>query len=92
MSTRDAALEFIRAYLTANDGVSPTFREIMDAIGSKSLGHVASIMKALEADKKIVRLKHKNRAILVLQRDVHLPEIGPTPAAVRRHCPTGKIR
>jgi len=59
-------LAFIGAYVRENDGVSPTFAEIMEAVGIGSKGEVHRMVSALEVRGHIRRLYHRARAIEVL--------------------------
>ena len=51
--SRAAVLDFIIAYKRANDGLSPTIREIGDACNIPSISTVAYILTALQLTGKI---------------------------------------
>ncbi|CAN7171546.1 LexA family protein [Brevundimonas sp. LjRoot202] len=59
-------LAFLKSYTAENGGVSPTVREIMDAIDLASSAGVQRLLKALEERGLIRRLRQRARAIEVL--------------------------
>ena len=61
-------LRFIIEYVEENDGVSPCFDEIGDAIGLRSKSGIHRLLSALEDRGFISRLKHKYRGITPLKR------------------------
>lgn len=61
-----AVLDFIREYITANE-TSPTYAEIMAAVGISSKSRVNQIMDGLQDRGRIRRLKGRSRAIEVLE-------------------------
>jgi len=99
-------LRFIAAYQFANDGISPSYRECLAAIGhtgsSKSTIHW--LMTALEERGHIRRLRGRARAIRIL-RDVPvstapdgtplifipIPPAGRRPAHVETAAPANRI-
>lgn len=62
-------LRFITDYQGKNDGVSPSFDEMMGALGIKSKSNVHHILEQLEKRSAIVRLKNCKRAIHIVGSD-----------------------
>jgi len=60
-----AALAFIRRYHSQN-GMSPSMREVGNAIGVKSMSLVRFYLDGLEKDGKIRRVKFLARGIVLL--------------------------
>ena len=61
-------LDIIKAF-TSEHGIAPSQREIRDALKLKSLGHVSSLLSALQERGYIERLPGKGRAIRLLTSD-----------------------
>lgn len=61
--------EFIKGRLTTT-GICPSYREMADALGLCSKGHVARIVRQLIRDGHLIRSEHK------AQRALHLPVPG----------------
>jgi len=61
-------LDIIKAF-TLENGIAPSLREIRDALKLKSLGHVSSLLSALQERGYIERLPGKGRAIRLLTSD-----------------------
>jgi len=61
-------LDIIKAF-TVEHGIAPSLREIRDALKLKSLGHVSSLLSALQERGYIERLPGKGRAIRLLTSD-----------------------
>ena len=60
-------LDFIRLYVKENE-MSPTFREMIKALNSKSVSNIGRMLKALAEEGKITRrIPAKPRSIKVLQ-------------------------
>ena len=59
----------IIAYQAAHNGVSPSRRELADAIGT-SAGHVNHLLDAMEERGSVRRCRHRVRAIEVLPETV----------------------
>ena len=70
------ALAFIRAYQAERGGVSPSVREIMAAIGSKSSSECQRVLRDLEARGKIRVTPYRWRAIEVVRPSRRLPFMG----------------
>lgn len=66
-------LTFVADYTRQSGGVSPSFAEMMTALGYKSKAHVHHLLTQLEARGFIRRLSGKARAIEVLK----LPNLNP---------------
>lgn len=61
-------LDFIKAYLAASDGVSPSYQEMCDGIGLKSKGGIHRLVLGLVVHGYITRIPGFNRSIkLVVQ-------------------------
>lgn len=74
IARQDVLLRFIAGYQQAHDGISPTLRQCGAALGTRSAGAVHSLLTALERAGRIRRLKHKARAIELL-------DVPPVPTA-----------
>ncbi len=61
---RDAVLSYIIAYKTANDGNSPTIREIMTGCRVSSSSMVFYILRDLQDARKI-RMQEGSRGIII---------------------------
>lgn len=61
------ALAFILRYKAEHDGLSPTVREIAEAMGATSTGQIARFLDALEQRGHITRSKHLPRSITVIE-------------------------
>lgn len=61
-----ATLDFIRAYQAANGGVSPSYSEIMPAIGVNSVSGVHRIIGELKERGRIETLPRQARSITIL--------------------------
>ncbi len=64
--TRGRIMKFIIAYKIANDGNSPTSRQIADATGCASTSVVHFHLRALEHQNKIKVIRHSSRQIEVI--------------------------
>ena len=62
---REDVLAYITAYKTANDGNSPTIREIMSGCNVSSTSLVSYILRDLQDDGKI-RVMQGSRGIMVV--------------------------
>lgn len=60
-------LNFIRGYIRANDGVAPSFLEMSDALGLTSKSGVHRLLRCLEEQGYITRLRHRARAIELVE-------------------------
>lgn len=60
-------LAFIRRYQAVHEGASPSFTEMMGAVGVTSKSAVHRLLAGLEDRKQIIRTKYKSRAIRILQ-------------------------
>lgn len=75
MTPRESELvSYIRSYIAMNDGVSPTFREMAEAIGVKSPSGVARMVGQLVRDGRLKRRAHAFRGIELVD-DRHRPSI-----------------
>lgn len=61
----DAALEFIRGYIS-DKGYAPNFVEIMEAVGETSKAGITRVINRLTAEQKISRVPGVARSITVL--------------------------
>ncbi len=66
-----ATLELIEERIV-NTGISPTYREIRDALGILSTGQVHRIVSQLEERGFVTRLPHHARALKVIKPQTHL--------------------
>lgn len=67
LTKRQAAiLRFVAGYQEAMGGISPSFREMAAASGTRSTGYLQEAMKALEERGHICRLPNRARAIDIL--------------------------
>lgn len=72
MSTTHAQAEllaFIARYQEENNGVSPSYEEMMEGLGSTSKSGIHRMLCALEGRKRIRRMFAKSRAIEILPED-----------------------
>lgn len=58
--------DFLRGYVAESGGVSPTFREIQEALALKSKSQVNRLLNNMEARGRISRIKRHHRAITVI--------------------------
>lgn len=65
-------LEYIRRYQAVNRGVSPSFREMMEAMGVASLGCISRHLDALEAQGLLRRDRSGVRAIHLTPKSADL--------------------
>lgn len=72
-------LTYIVDYTAINDGLSPSFDDMKDALGLKSKSGIHRLIEALQERGFIKRLPHRARAIEVLR---HPGQANP------RRCPT----
>lgn len=61
-------LVFISSYQAGRGGISPTLREMQAAMGLASRSSAHRLLTQLEGRGRIRRLRHRARAITVLQR------------------------
>ena len=66
-------LDFLAAYIKAH-GVSPTFRDVMLALGFKSTAAVACILQALEGKGYISRTRQQRRGLRLLFSPADTPD------------------
>ena len=59
-------LRFIAGYMEASDGVAPSFREMMPAVGVTSTNGIYQLLDGLEERGLIRRLPFKHRAIQIV--------------------------
>ena len=57
---------YLWGYAHQHEGMSPTFREIQQAMALKSKAQVTRLLENLEARGRIYRMKHHHRAIQVI--------------------------
>ena len=75
-------LTFIDTHLKENDGVSPSFDEMKDAMGLKSKSGIHRLITGLEERGHIRRFPHRARAIQVLiteefgEKFIHQTDLG----------------
>lgn len=81
------AYDFIRQYITENDGVSPSFREIMRGVGLKSVGHIAEIMDTLERARLLRRTRGRRRAIELAEANKLIPIFDADTLALKGYLP-----
>ena len=81
VNVREHILISIINYIEQHDGRSPTLREIGEAVGIKSLGHISYHIKSLEEDGYIQRDGHKSRSITVLKNLRGLSPVNPVAIA-----------
>lgn len=68
LTSRQAdCLRFLTRYMRENDGVSPAFSEILEALGVSSKSAAHRLLTGLEERGYIRRLPHRARAIDVLR-------------------------
>src|SRR3546814_19220337 len=73
-------LAYIDAYQQASGGVSPSFAEIRDRLGLEARSGVFRLVDALEERGHIRRLRHRARAIEVIDpQPVSLPSLNGEP-------------
>jgi len=60
-------LLFIQEYLDDSGGVAPSFTDIIAALGLRSKSHAHKLLKALEAQGHIRRLRNRARALEVVK-------------------------
>ena len=60
------ALDFIKNYTLANDGISPSFEEIKQGIGLKSKSGVHRIVNGLADRGVLTYIRHHSRSIVIL--------------------------
>lgn len=63
-------LAFIQNFQIVNDGVSPSFDEMADAVGLKSKSGVHRLLSALEERGQIARLRARPRAIQIIPDNI----------------------
>jgi SOS-response transcriptional repressor LexA len=63
-------LEFIGAYQDSRGGVSPSYREIADAVGFSSISRVHEVMECLAERGAIEKLDGKSRSVKILGGDI----------------------
>ena len=61
------ALAYIVEYQSSHGGVSPSYDDMMAAVGLKSKGHLHAVMSQLESRGFVRRLYKRSRAIEVLR-------------------------
>ena len=61
----EAILQFVIAYKQEHDGISPTIREISDALGLNSTSLVKFYLERLEEGGKIQMVANSSRGIMV---------------------------
>jgi repressor LexA len=59
-------LVFIKEYMEKNEGVAPSFDEMKDGAGLASKAGIYRLLTALEERGRIMRIKGRARAIMVL--------------------------
>lgn len=81
MTTRQLeTLRYIDAYQQASGGISPSFVEIIDRLGLTAKSGVFRLVNALEERGHIRRLRHRARAIEVIDpQPVSLPSLNGDP-------------
>ena len=67
-------LDYIEYYLDLNNGVSPSFEQMKDAIGLRSKNGIHRLINALEERGAIIRMKH-------CARTIRIPKVGDLQAA-----------
>lgn len=69
-------LEFISGYVASNGGVGPSFEDMQGAMGFGSKSSVHRLLQGLEERGMIRRLRHRSRAIEVLNGKHRCPHCG----------------
>lgn len=82
-NVRERILISIIKYIEKYEGRSPTFREIGNELGIKSLGYIAYHLKLLEENDFIQRDGHRSRSIKVL-KDWYGSSLSPVAAGPKR--------
>jgi len=59
-------LDFIKSYWDAN-GYAPSYREIMDGVGMKSMAHISGMIRQLSERGFIVKMPGRARSIRVTE-------------------------
>ena len=62
-ATADDVLRYVRGYLEAHDGISPSFQNICDALGINSKCKISRKLDALERAGALRRLRGRGRAM-----------------------------
>ncbi|WP_165909516.1 LexA family transcriptional regulator [Shinella sp. JR1-6] len=60
-------MHFIMAYRNESGGISPSYAEIMDAIGVRSKSTVNRLLNGLEERGRIIRMPNRARTIQVIE-------------------------
>jgi SOS-response transcriptional repressor LexA len=85
--TREDVLKFICRYKRLHDGVAPTYREIMEAVGITSTSVVKYHLSLLEMEGRIVQGDGSARAIEVVGGQWCPPSAGTLAGAETRLAP-----
>lgn len=59
-------LAYLKSYMDENQGISPSFDEMRDALGLKSKSGIHRLIAALEERGKIARIPMRSRCIRIL--------------------------
>lgn len=66
-ATADDVLRYVAGYLEARDGVSPSYKDICDALGVSSNSVIDRSMSEIEAAGKLLRRKRRKRAVEIIK-------------------------
>lgn len=62
-------LDYIKLYIDRTGGIAPSFEEMRQAINMGSKAGISALLTSLEQRGKIVRIRHRDRAIRILPDD-----------------------
>jgi SOS-response transcriptional repressor LexA len=66
--TTQHVLDFIRKFQAEHPHQTPTYREIMEAVGVKSTGAVSFHVNKLVSAGQLAPVNHKARALIILEQ------------------------